>query len=62
VWKDYGVFQSQHGGGGVEHYDVDHSSRIYVIDAQGNWRMTYPAEMDWEAIASDVQHMMKKQG
>jgi protein SCO1/2 len=62
VWKDYGVFQSQHGGGGVEHYDVDHSSRIYVIDAQGNWRMTYPAEMDWEAIASDVQHMMKVQG
>jgi hypothetical protein len=33
-----------------------------VIDAQGNWRMTYPAEMDWEAIASDVRHMMKEQG
>jgi protein SCO1/2 len=62
VWKDYGVFQSQHGGGGVEHYDVDHSSRIYVIDSQGNWRMTYPAEMDWQAIASDVQHLMKEQG
>lgn len=62
VWKDYGVFQSSHESPDVAHYDVDHSSRIYVVDAQGNWRMTYPAEMDWQAIVSDVQHLMKEQG
>ena len=51
VWKDYGVFQDPHASTDLAHYDVDHSSRIYVIDARGNWRMTYPADMDWEAIA-----------
>lgn len=58
VWKNYGVFQSQHGAEGVEHYDVDHSSRIYAIDPQGNWRLTYPAEMDYETIAKDVEHLI----
>ncbi len=62
VWKEYGVFQSQHESADLAHYDVDHSSRIYVVDAQGNWRMTYPAEMDWQAIVSDVQHMLKDKG
>jgi protein SCO1/2 len=60
VWKDYGVFQSQHEATDLEHYDVDHSSRIYAVDAQGNWRMTYPAEMEWQAIASDVQHLLNE--
>ncbi len=62
VWKEYGVFQSQRESADLAHYDVDHSSRIYVVDAQGNWRMTYPAEMDWQAIVSDVQHMLKDKG
>jgi protein SCO1/2 len=62
VWKDYGVFHSSHESADLAHYDVDHSSRIYVVDAQGNWRMTYPAEMDWQAIVSDVQHLLKEQG
>jgi protein SCO1/2 len=58
VWKDYGVFLDAHHGTGVENYDVDHSSRIYAIDAQGNWRLTYPAELNWQAIAEDVIHLM----
>ena len=62
VWKDYGVFQSSHASTDLAHYDVDHSSRIYVVDGKGNWRMTYPAEMDWQAIVSDVQHLLKDQG
>ena len=60
VWKDYGVFQDPHASTDLAHYDVDHSSRIYVIDARGNWRMTYPADMDWEAIAKDMQHLIKE--
>jgi protein SCO1/2 len=60
VWKDYGVFQDSHASTDLAHYDVDHSSRIYVVDAGGNWRMTYPADMDWEAIAKDMQHLIKE--
>lgn len=58
VWKDYGVFLDPHHGVGVENYDVDHSSRIYAIDTQSNWRLTYPAEMDWQTIAEDVVHLL----
>lgn len=58
VWKDYGVFQSSHGGGGVEHYDVDHSSRVYAIDAEGNWRLTFLVETDWQSIVKDLRQVM----
>ena len=58
VWKDYGVFQSSHHGVGVEHYDVDHSSRVYAIDGEGNWRLTFLIETDWQAIVKDVRQIM----
>ena len=58
VWKDYGVYVSipEHQPG--ESYDVEHTSRIYLIDPQGNWRLTYTVDEDWQAMAADVQHVL----
>jgi protein SCO1 len=39
-------------------YLVDHTSLIYVIDADGNLRLTYPYGFDPEAIAEDVRHLV----
>ena len=60
VWKDYGVFQDPQASNNLTQYEVNHSSTIYAIDAKGNWRLTYPADMDWETITTDVQHLIKE--
>lgn len=35
-------------------YSVDHSTRVYVIDKQGNLRLTFPFEMEADDMAHDV--------
>lgn len=39
-------------------YLVDHTSLIYVIDRDGNLRMTYPYGFDPESIAEDIRHLL----
>jgi len=59
VWKSYGVYQAHQEGGSAAGYLVDHTARIYAIDQQGNWRLTYPFEMEREAVLEDVRHLLK---
>jgi protein SCO1/2 len=58
VWKSYGVYQEQQESGSAAGYLVDHTTRIYAIDPQGNWRLTFPFEMETEAMAEDVRHLI----
>lgn len=58
VWKAYGVYQAKVDNGTPD-YSVDHTSIVYVIDPQGNWRMTYPFGMDAGKITSDLQHLIQ---
>jgi len=58
VWKSYGVYQAQRDEGSAAGYLVDHTARTYLIDPQGNWRLTYAFEMDHSAIIKDVQHIL----
>jgi protein SCO1 len=58
VWKAYGVYQAKVDNGTPD-YSVDHTSIVYVIDPQGNWRMTYPFGMDAGKITSDLQHLLQ---
>lgn len=50
VWKDYGV--SVLDGGET------HSDRVYVIDREGNLRLTFPFEMSPDDIAKDVKALL----
>jgi len=61
IWKAYGVYQQKQEAGSAAGYLVDHSTRTYLIDAQGNWRINYPYGMEPEKIAEDLQHLMKEQ-
>lgn len=60
VWRDYGVFQERKDTGSAAGYLVDHSARLYVIDAGGNWRLNYTFGEDVEKIIQDLQHLHKE--
>ena len=61
VWSSYGVYEAKVEGGSEDNYLVDHSSRIYVIDAEGNLRLTYLFGTDNQVIAEDLRHLMSRQ-
>jgi protein SCO1/2 len=61
VWEAYGVYQARAEGGSEENYLVDHSSRVYVIDLDGNLRLTYLFGTDDELITEDVHHLVSLQ-
>ena len=61
VWQAYGVYRavdtaSQTAAG----YLVDHSSRVYLIDQQGNLRLTYTFGTPPEDIAADVAYLLEE--
>jgi protein SCO1/2 len=58
VWKDYGVYQQSQAADANGNYVVDHTSRVYLVDGQGNWRLTYPFEAETSAIISDLRHLL----
>ena len=60
VYKDYGVYQAKQDTGSAAGYLVDHTARTYVIDKQGNLRLTHPFEMDWHDIVEDVSHLLQE--
>jgi protein SCO1/2 len=59
VWQSYGVYQARHDEGSAAGYVVDHTSRTYLIDPHGNWLLTYPFEMDRQAIVDDLDYLLK---
>jgi protein SCO1 len=60
VWKDYGVYVQKGNVSSSGSYEVDHTARIFVIDGAGNWRITYPYEMETESMVKDLQHLLKE--
>lgn len=60
VWKSYGVYQARRDLGSAAGFLVDHTARTYLIDPQGNWRLSYPFEMDRSAIIEDVRHILRE--
>ena len=60
VWQNYGVFQQKQAPDSSGNYEVDHTARIYAIDKNGNFRLTYPYDMDASAIVEDVRHLVEE--
>jgi protein SCO1/2 len=61
VWSSYGVYEAKVDGGSEDNYLVDHSSRIYVIDADGNLRLTYLFGTENQVIIEDVRQLVSRQ-
>lgn len=60
VWADYGVYQARAEGSSDDNYLVDHSSRVYVIDHDGNLRLTYLFGTESQLITEDVRHLVSQ--
>ena len=58
VWQAYGVYRAENQVEGAAGYLVDHTARIYVIDPQGELRLTFPFGISWQAMADDLKHLM----
>ena len=41
-----------------EYYLLDHTSRIFLIDREGNWRALFSADVTAEALAADLQELL----
>lgn len=59
VWKSYGVYQEKHAGEHGSQDTVDHSTRTYLIDGDGNLLLTYPFGFEIEKIIQDIQYLLK---
>lgn len=60
VWSEYGVAQEKREMNGGSDYSVDHTARVYVVDKEGNLRLTYPFGMETDAIYDDVEHLLRE--
>jgi protein SCO1/2 len=61
VWASYGVYQLKADAGSEGNYLVDHSSRTYIIDQEGNLLLTYMFGTENESIVADVRHLVSRQ-
>jgi protein SCO1/2 len=61
VWKDYGVYaQLNKLEPDDEVYTVDHSSQVYLVDQDGNLRLTYSFGTPVENMLADIRYLLRK--
>jgi protein SCO1/2 len=60
VYKAYGVFREKQESGSAAGYLVSHTATVYVIDKQGNLRLTFPYGLGWEAMFKDIRHLLNE--
>jgi len=60
VWDAYGIYHKKRDVDSAAGYVVDHTARIYVVDQEGNLRMTFPQGMPPQAMADDVNHLLNE--
>ncbi len=51
VWKDYGVMVMDGG--------ETHSIRVYLVDPEGNWRLTYAPASNPQEIVDDIELLIQ---
>jgi protein SCO1 len=62
VWKDYGVYRAITQQDSAAGYLVDHTARIYLVDQDGNLRLTYSFGTPVDDILQDVRYLVKQKG
>jgi protein SCO1/2 len=59
IWSDYGVFREKVGSDSALGYIVNHTARTYLIDANGNLRLSYGFQTPVKDIVSDLKILLK---
>lgn len=55
IWQGYGVYRQIQDGASAAGYLVDHTSRVTLIDGDGNMRVSFGFEMPVEDIVHDLK-------
>jgi len=58
VYDIFGVFYEKQDVGSAAGYLVDHTARVYVVDADSNLTLTFPFGMEADAMADDISHLL----
>ena len=58
VYADYSVNVARGPAAGAAGYDVEHASRIFVVDREGRLIETFPYGLSRDAILADLQHLI----
>ena len=59
VYKSYGVYAQKQEDDGQGNYSMDHTARTYLVDQQGNWRLTYPFGIEVSQVVDDLDHLLQ---
>ena len=57
--KVLGIFHQRAGDGG-EHYQVDHSAAVIVVDDRGRYHAVFSAPHDVDSFVQDTLHLMQR--
>jgi protein SCO1 len=59
IWDKYGVFREKVTSDSALGYTVNHTARTYLVDADGNLRLSYGFQTPVEDIVSDLKILLK---
>lgn len=59
IWTNYGVYREKAESDSALGYIVNHTARTYLIDADGNLRLSYGFQTPVEDIVSDLKTLLK---
>ena len=59
IWKDYGIFREEVQSDSAFGYIVNHTARVYLIDMDGNLRLSYGFQTPVEDIVNDLELLLK---
>lgn len=59
VWQDYGVYREIEDVGSASGYVVTHTARVYLIDPDGNLRLSYAFGTPTDDILHDVKLVLR---
>lgn len=57
VAQDFGVFYERHEGSEASGYLVDHTARVFVVEPDGTYRLSFGYGMSATDIAADLQRL-----
>jgi protein SCO1/2 len=62
IWKSYGVYRQKQPGQSPDDYAdaLEHSSRVYLVDAQGDLRLTYSFGLVPDDVVQDIKVLLRK--
>lgn len=60
IWQSYSIFRTEVQTDSAMGYTVDHTARLYLIDADGNLRLSYAYGTLVEDIVHDIELLLGK--